>query len=123
MGYLKKVSNKTCPGSTDLYKKVPDLYKAGLWLGLGRSEVMEKTWDEGEARGMSSRAVWREDLLVLIDLVHLPPFTSQMSAFIRQLVFRIKRDTQLYCFSFSITHRALCLAPALSIEEPHELLA
>ena len=53
---------------------------------VGTGEVRgsgEKLGWKGEARGMSSRAAWREDLLVLIDLVHLPPFTSQMSAFIR----------------------------------------
>lgn len=49
MGYLKRSQTRPCPGSTDLYKKVPQTYiKAGLWLGLGRSEVMEKTWDGRE---------------------------------------------------------------------------
>ena len=49
MGYIERSQTRPSPGSTDLYKKVLQTYTiAGLWLGLGRSEVMEKSLDGRE---------------------------------------------------------------------------
>lgn len=96
-GWDYKVSNKTLSWHWPI-TKAPQTYTA---QGCGwdwRSELWRKPGMEGKL-GMSSRAVWRGPPYALIDLVHLCWLSS---AFTRQLVLELK-DTQLYCFSFSIT--------------------
>lgn len=61
-----------------------DLYTSRVVVGTGEVRgYRENPGWKGEASRMSGRATWREDLPMLTDLVHLPPFTSQMSAFAR----------------------------------------